>query len=50
MKKNITQQERVKIETIIQQVYQGSPLVNLKKSINQKGIPMGICRSPIGNI
>ncbi|MGG4491168.1 dihydrodipicolinate synthase family protein [Metabacillus idriensis] len=48
-KKNITQQERVKIETIIQQVYQGSPLVNLKKSINQKGIPMGICRSPIGN-
>ncbi|MCM3595630.1 dihydrodipicolinate synthase family protein [Metabacillus idriensis] len=50
MKKNITQQERVKIETIIQQVYQGSPLVNLKKSINQKGILMGICRSPIGNI
>ncbi|OAH57650.1 dihydrodipicolinate synthase family protein [Domibacillus aminovorans] len=49
-KKNITQQERVKIETIIQQVYQGPPLVNLKKSINQKGIPMGICRSPIGNI
>jgi 4-hydroxy-tetrahydrodipicolinate synthase len=49
-KKKITQQERVKIETIIQQVYQGSPLVNLKKSINQKGIPMGICRSPIGNI
>ncbi|MBD1383545.1 dihydrodipicolinate synthase family protein [Metabacillus arenae] len=49
-KKNITQQERVKIETIIQQVYQGSPLVYLKKSINQKRIPMGICRSPIGNI
>lgn len=49
-KKNITQQERVKIETIIQQVYQGSPVVNLKKSINQKGIPMGICRSPIGII
>ncbi|MFB9760540.1 dihydrodipicolinate synthase family protein [Ectobacillus funiculus] len=49
-KKNITQQERVKIEVIIQQVYQGSPLVNLKKSINQKGIQMGICRSPIGNI
>ncbi|MFP5108522.1 dihydrodipicolinate synthase family protein [Neobacillus sp. C211] len=49
-KENITQQERVKIETIIQQVYQGSPLVNLKKGINQKRIPMGICRSPIGNI
>lgn len=49
-KKNITQQERVKIEAIIQQVYQGSPIVNLKKSINQKGIPMGICRRPIGNI
>ncbi|HFQ5702431.1 TPA: dihydrodipicolinate synthase family protein [Listeria monocytogenes] len=49
-KKNITPQERVKIETIIQQVYQGSPVVNLKKSINQKGIPMGICRSPIGII
>ncbi len=49
-KKNMTQQERVKIETIIQQVYKGSPIVNLKKSINQKGFSMGICRRPIGNI
>jgi hypothetical protein len=46
----ISEQERVKIETIIGGFYQGTPLVNLKKSINQMGIPIGICRSPIGNI
>lgn len=45
----ITQHERDKIESTIHQVYQGSPLVNLKKSINEQGIQMGICRSPIGN-
>jgi len=48
--KNITRQEEIKVDTILQQVYKGNPIVNLKKSINQKGISMGICRSPIGNI
>ncbi|MBS4172827.1 dihydrodipicolinate synthase family protein [Bacillus sp. FJAT-49736] len=46
----ITKQERLKIENILIEVYQGTPLVNIKKSINKKGIPMGICRSPIGNM
>ncbi|WP_077623248.1 dihydrodipicolinate synthase family protein [Sediminibacillus massiliensis] len=45
----ITTQERTNIEKIIKQIYQGSPLVNLKKCINQKGISIGSCRSPIGN-
>ncbi|MBO1004585.1 dihydrodipicolinate synthase family protein [Pseudogracilibacillus auburnensis] len=48
-KQKITEQEREKIDLIIEQVYQGTPLVNLKQLINQKGIPIGICRSPIGN-
>ncbi|SEN19664.1 4-hydroxy-tetrahydrodipicolinate synthase [Mesobacillus persicus] len=48
-RKEISEKERIKIESIIQQVYQGSPIVNLKKTINEKGIPIGICRSPIGN-
>lgn len=46
----VTEYERAKIETIMEQVYQGTPIVNLKKMMNQKGIPIGICRSPIGNI
>ncbi|QOR68062.1 dihydrodipicolinate synthase family protein [Cytobacillus suaedae] len=48
--KAITQHERDKIESTIHQIYNGSPLVNLKKSINEQGIQMGICRSPIGNL
>ncbi|QKY71746.1 dihydrodipicolinate synthase family protein [Lentibacillus sp. CBA3610] len=46
---NMTEQESVKIETIMGQVYQGNPIVNVKDMVNQKGIPLGICRSPIGN-
>ena len=46
----ITDQVRAKIEAILQPIYDGSPLVNLKNSINQKGINMGICRRPLGNI
>lgn len=48
-KQKMTEQEKEKIDLIIEQVYQGTPLVNLKQLINQKGIPMGICSSPIGN-
>lgn len=49
-KQKITEQEKAKIETIMEQVYQGTPIVNLKEMINQKGIQIGICRSPIGNV
>lgn len=37
------------IKSIMHQVYQGNPISNLKKEINHQGIPMGICRNPIGN-
>ncbi|MDV2582251.1 dihydrodipicolinate synthase family protein [Alkalibacillus haloalkaliphilus] len=50
IKENVSEQESEKIDNIMEQVYQGNPIVNLKKIINHKGIPMGICRSPIGNI
>jgi len=50
MQQKISKQESEKTEKIIEQVYQANAIVNLKKIINRKGIPMGICRSPIGNI
>lgn len=50
MQQKISKQESEKIEKIIEQVYQANAIVNLKKIINRKGIPIGICRSPIGNI
>src|SRR5699024_6908908 len=49
MKQRISKQERATIENIMEQVYQGNAIANLKRMINHKGIPMGICRSPIGN-
>lgn len=48
-KKTLTHQGKEEIEAILQKVYTGSPLVNLKNSINEKGIDIGICRGPIGN-
>ncbi|MGN4709638.1 dihydrodipicolinate synthase family protein [Bacillus cereus group sp. MYBK222-1] len=50
MKQKVSKQEGEKIKNIMEQVYRGNAIVNLKKVINHKGIPMGICRSPIGNI
>src|SRR5690625_1480590 len=50
MKQKVSKQESEKIENMMEQVYQGNAIVNLKKIINRKGIPMGNCRSPIGNI
>lgn len=34
---------------ILEQVYQGNAIVNVKKILNQKGSQVGNCRSPIGN-
>ena len=50
MKQKVSKQESDTIENIMEQVFQGNAIVNLKKIINHKGIPIGICRSPIGNI
>ncbi|MFA1819443.1 dihydrodipicolinate synthase family protein [Virgibacillus oceani] len=49
LKRQLNEQEMEKIELTIEQVYQGNAIVNLKKVINQKGVPIGICRSPIGS-
>lgn len=49
MKQQVSKQESEKIEAIMEQVYQGNAIVNLKKVLNGTGIPMGICRGPIGN-
>lgn len=49
MNQTISHSENLKIESIMEQVYQGTPLVNVKKIINQQGIQIGNCRSPIGN-
>jgi len=45
----ITAQEKQEIDIILEELYTESPLVNIKNSINDKGIPMGVCRSPLGN-
>lgn len=47
--KHYLEHEREEINVLISKVFSGSPLVNLKKGINEKGIKMGICRSPLGN-
>ncbi|WP_010676713.1 dihydrodipicolinate synthase family protein [Bacillus timonensis] len=49
MKQKISKPEIEQIEKMMEQVYQGNAIVNLKKILNQKGVPMGTCRSPIGN-
>lgn len=46
----LTDQEKIEISSIIEQIYTGSALVNLKEGINEKGIDIGICRSPLGKI
>lgn len=44
----VSQHEKEDLLSIMEQVYQGNPIVNLKKILNTSGIPMGSCRSPIG--
>lgn len=45
---DISPQESETVRSIMEQVYQGNPIVNLKKILNDKSIPMGSCRGPIG--
>lgn len=37
------------LESLISDVFSGSPLVHLKREISRKGIAMGVCRGPLGN-
>ncbi|OMC85820.1 dihydrodipicolinate synthase family protein [Viridibacillus sp. FSL H7-0596] len=46
----ITDHEKIEISSIIEQIYTGSTLVNLKEGINGNEIDIGICRSPLCNI
>lgn len=50
IKQKISKQEGERINKVLTQIYEGNAIVNVKKFINQKGIPIGVCRSPIGNV
>jgi len=50
MKQKLNEQESIKIAKILEQVYDGNAIMNVKKILNQHGIAIGSCRSPIGNI
>lgn len=45
----VSQTEREQAAAQIDEVFFGSPLQNIKRGIREKGIAMGICRSPLGN-
>ena len=45
----LSEKEAIIIKRIIEDIYNGSPLVNLKKLINNQGTAIGICRRPLGN-
>ena len=45
----ITGRESEQIHSILEEVYRGNAIVNVKKMISEQGIPIGGCRSPIGN-
>lgn len=49
MEQPISSQERKTIDSIMDQIYKGNAIVNLKKILNDQGVSLGICRSPIGN-
>ncbi|WP_020008006.1 dihydrodipicolinate synthase family protein [Salinicoccus albus] len=38
------------VSQILYEVYNGSPIVNIKDHLNAQGTPMGICRRPIGTV
>jgi 4-hydroxy-tetrahydrodipicolinate synthase len=49
-KEDLQEEENVKIRQLMRNVYgHGNPLLNVKEILNKNGIPIGICRSPIGN-
>ncbi|RKD69668.1 4-hydroxy-tetrahydrodipicolinate synthase [Sinobaca qinghaiensis] len=43
-------QESEAVQVLMEQVYDGNPVVNIKAMLNDRGIPMGVCRSPIGMV
>ncbi|WP_058307630.1 dihydrodipicolinate synthase family protein [Gracilibacillus massiliensis] len=48
-KQNVSKQEQIKIKNILEQVYKDNAIANVKRILNKNGIPIGFCRSPIGN-
>ncbi|PAF18572.1 dihydrodipicolinate synthase family protein [Terribacillus saccharophilus] len=46
---NHREEELEKVKNVLNIVYTGSPLVNLKKELNSQGEDLGVCRSPLGN-
>ncbi|MFC0416942.1 dihydrodipicolinate synthase family protein [Cytobacillus solani] len=50
IKQRLSAKEGEKIDKIMGQIYEGNAIVNVKKVINQQGIPIGVYRSPIGNV
>lgn len=45
---NMAAQESEAVQVLMEQVYDGNPIVNIKAMLNDRGIPMGVCRSPVG--
>lgn len=43
-------QEMKTLRLILEKVYQGNAILNVKKILNEKGLSMGSCRGPIGNL
>ncbi|WP_371383175.1 dihydrodipicolinate synthase family protein, partial [Staphylococcus aureus] len=48
-KEKLSPQEEQKIEYILNNIYSGNAILNIKKISNQTNTPMGKCRKPIGN-
>lgn len=48
--KNLNSQEEQEIEYILNKIYSGNAILNIKNISNQTNEPLGKCRRPIGNI
>ncbi|SDN65946.1 dihydrodipicolinate synthase family protein [Alkalicoccus daliensis] len=48
-KQEISSEVKERIAQLRKEVYEGNAVLNVKHHLNQKSIPVGICRSPIGN-
>jgi len=42
--------EQKNLDFLIDTIFSGSSIVNIKRELNSKGIRMGVCRSPLGNL
>ncbi|PAD20585.1 dihydrodipicolinate synthase family protein [Terribacillus saccharophilus] len=47
---NIIEQEKLdSIHDVLEIIYNGSPIVNLKRELSHEGVDLGKCRRPLGN-